>query len=214
MADNMRIPVDITTPISKRRTDLSASLDEGQRQLKVALRPLWRLLPLCLWILRAPSPLGKDYEGNTHLVKTGKTSWIRTWDTSWTPFLLPQTNSALGFQKALGVVCGLRGYLQLRLLKQNIQVNLFLSLELFYNLPDLIFQVRKRMHPKAFAEKLDCNNKWQPDVPEPPFFWLPSHSVFRRHLKSVIPLERTKKYVRRWAPIQQNWLECFLIPGK
>ena len=40
----MRSPVDITKPISKQRTNVSALLDAGQKQMKLALRSVWRLL--------------------------------------------------------------------------------------------------------------------------------------------------------------------------
>lgn len=66
----MRNPVDVAKPISKRRTDLSALLDEGQRQLKLALRPLRRLL----FISESSEhpdffldSLGKDYQGKADL---------------------------------------------------------------------------------------------------------------------------------------------------
>lgn len=66
----MRSLVDIAKPISKRGTDLSAFLDEGQRQLKLVLRPLWKLLFISessehpdLFL----DNLGKDYQGKADL---------------------------------------------------------------------------------------------------------------------------------------------------
>lgn len=109
-----------------------------------------------------------------------------------------------------------RGYLLIETFKtKHLGQFLFPSLELLCNLPDLIFfRSEKGLCPKAFSQKLDCNKKCQPGIADPPFFWMPSHSVFRRYLKSIITPRRTVKYVRRWAPIQQNWLQCFLIPGR
>ncbi|TRZ16122.1 hypothetical protein HGM15179_010975 [Zosterops borbonicus] len=61
----VRSPVDIAKPISKRRTDLSALLDEGQRQLKLALRSLWRVLFISEFSEHPDlflDSLGKDYQ--------------------------------------------------------------------------------------------------------------------------------------------------------
>lgn len=66
----MRSPVDIAKPISKRRADLSAFLDESQRQLKLALRSLWRVLFISEFSehtdLFLDSP-GKDCQGKADL---------------------------------------------------------------------------------------------------------------------------------------------------
>lgn len=40
----MKSSVDITKPISKQRTNVSALLDVGQKQMKLAIRSFWRLL--------------------------------------------------------------------------------------------------------------------------------------------------------------------------
>ncbi|KAF4793765.1 hypothetical protein TURU_108110 [Turdus rufiventris] len=62
----VRSPVDIAKPISKRRTDLSALLDESQRQLKLALRSLWRVLFISEFSEHTDlflDSLGKDCQG-------------------------------------------------------------------------------------------------------------------------------------------------------
>lgn len=66
----VRSPVDIAKPISKRRTDLSASLDESQRQLKLALRSLWRVLFISEFSEHPDlflDSLRKDYQGKADL---------------------------------------------------------------------------------------------------------------------------------------------------
>lgn len=69
----MRSPVDIAKPISKRRTDLSALLDEGQRQLKLALRSLRRVLFISEFSEHPDlflDSLGKDYQGKADFKPT------------------------------------------------------------------------------------------------------------------------------------------------
>lgn len=66
----VRSPVDIAKPISKRRTDLSALLDESQRQLKLALRSLWRVLFISEFSEHTDlflDSLGKDCQGKADL---------------------------------------------------------------------------------------------------------------------------------------------------
>lgn len=66
----VRSPADIAKPISKRRADLSALLDEGQRQLKLALRSLWRVLFISEFSEHPDlflDSLGKDYQGKADL---------------------------------------------------------------------------------------------------------------------------------------------------
>lgn len=59
----------------------------------------------------------------------------------------------------------------MRILKQNIWVNFYFPhWNCFIIFLILFFRSEKGLRPKEFAQKLDCNNKCQPGIPDPPSF--------------------------------------------